>query len=357
MPASIVELGQKYAAGEFDGSNDTCRSLLDAVRSSIKDYAPPADAAAARDLDVKLKSWASYLRKVPRADGVDARGSETFKVGRIDPAAGHFAIGGAGGRGDLLRPVPGGARGISCKRDRATGRSKIRDGDVVVAYGYADAVEALFSEAVGRNFEVVVVDSAPAFAGRRLLNALYAKRVRTTYVRLTAAAPEIERATLVVLGADAVFSNGSILARSGAFAVAALAQRRHVPVLVTCEAYKCHDRVRLDALNANELFEFPSSDETPPLTHHLYLRRDGCSAVAALIRELGGGDGAMGCCRPPRWPLRRRLIRELAECHTARSLRSHGVHLPKRRTSGGGARRPPAAGCSRRFLRGRRPGS
>ena len=55
-----------------------------------------------------------------------------------------------------------------------------------------------------------------------------------TYVRLTAAAPEIERATLVVLGADAVFSNGAVLARSGAFAVAALAQRRHVPVLVTC---------------------------------------------------------------------------------------------------------------------------
>jgi len=48
VPASIVELGQKYAAGEFDGSNDRCRSLLEAVRSSIKDYAPPADAAAAR---------------------------------------------------------------------------------------------------------------------------------------------------------------------------------------------------------------------------------------------------------------------------------------------------------------------
>ena len=87
-----------------------------------------------------------------------------------------------------------------------------------------------------------------------------------------------------MLGADAVFSNGAVLARSGAFAVAALAQRRHVPVLVTCEAYKCHDRVRLDALNANELFEFPSSDETPPLTH---LTRD----VTASSR-VGGGDGA-----------------------------------------------------------------
>ena len=63
MPASIVELGQKYSEGEFDGSNDRCRSLLDAVRSSIKDYAASRRAAAARDLDVKLKSWAAYLEK------------------------------------------------------------------------------------------------------------------------------------------------------------------------------------------------------------------------------------------------------------------------------------------------------
>ena len=130
--------------------------------------------------------------------------------------------------------------------------------------------------------------------------------MRTTYVRLTAAAPEIERATLVELGADAVFSNGAVLARSGAFAVAALAQRRHVPVLVTCEAYKCHDRVRLDALNANELFEFPSADDTPPLIHLTYdvtpssyvsavATEHGLlppSAVAALIRELAEKETA-----------------------------------------------------------------
>ena len=79
-----------------------------------------------------------------------------------------------------------------------------------------------------------------------------------------------------------------------------------MPVLVTCEAYKCHDRVRLDALNANELFEFPSSDETPPLTHLTYdvtpasyvsavATEHGLlppSAVAALIRELAEKETA-----------------------------------------------------------------
>ena len=79
-----------------------------------------------------------------------------------------------------------------------------------------------------------------------------------------------------------------------------------MPVLVTCEAYKCHDRVRLDALNANELFEFPSADDTPPLIHLTYdvtpssyvsavATEHGLlppSAVAALIRELAEKETA-----------------------------------------------------------------
>ena len=71
-----------------------------AARSSgvRKDYAPPKDAAAARDLDVKLKSWAAYLekRREPTASTL-----ETLKVGGINTTTGHFTIG-AGGRGDLL---------------------------------------------------------------------------------------------------------------------------------------------------------------------------------------------------------------------------------------------------------------
>ena len=112
---------------------------------------------------------------------------------------------------------------------------------------------------------------------------------------------------MVVLGADAVFSNGAVLARAGAFAVAALAKRRHVPVVVTCEAYKCHDRVRLDAVDANELFEVPALDkENPPLKHLTYditpssyvsavATEHGLlppSAVAALIRELAEKETA-----------------------------------------------------------------
>ena len=308
IPAPMQTLGTAYASGEYDGANDRCRALLKAVRESVADYEPPENAACARDLDTKLRKWAEYLEKcrAPTASTLAALKRLRLVVSTLPPETSS-----ADARAVIESECD---RFVEERVDLAVreiarrGAAKIRDGDVVVAYGFADAVEALFREAAESvNFEVVVVDAAPSFSGRRLLNALYAKQIRTTYVRLTAAAPEVERATLVVLGADAVFSNGAVLARAGAFAVAALAKRRHVPVVVTCEAYKCHDRVRLDAVDANELFEVPVLDkEIPPLKHLPYditpssyvsavATEHGLlppSAVAALIRELAEKETA-----------------------------------------------------------------
>ena len=100
MPASIVELGKKYSEGEFDGSNDTSE-LAFAV-----EFDQGLRAASGRRRGARFRCQAQImgfvLRKVPGADGVDLGGSETLKVGGINPTTGHLAIGGAGGRGDLL---------------------------------------------------------------------------------------------------------------------------------------------------------------------------------------------------------------------------------------------------------------
>ena len=122
---------------------------------------------------------------------------------------------------------------------------------------------------------------------------------------LHAAAAELARASLVVVGADAVFSNGSVLARAGTFAVAALARAANVPVLVACEAYKFHDRVQLDAVAANELVDLGAVgggaarkrhlryDVTPATYVSAIATEHGLlppSAVAVLVRELGAAE-------------------------------------------------------------------
>ncbi len=57
----------------------------------------------------------------------------------------------------------------------------------------------------------------------------------------------------MVLGASAVLSNGTVIARCGAAAVAMLAASRERPVLVAAETYKFGERVQLDSFTSNEL--------------------------------------------------------------------------------------------------------
>ncbi len=59
--------------------------------------------------------------------------------------------------------------------------------------------------------------------------------------------------TKVLLGAHAVFANGSVMSRVGSSQVALMAKASNVPVLVCCETYKFSERVQTDSFVFNEL--------------------------------------------------------------------------------------------------------
>lgn len=117
-------------------------------------------------------------------------------------------------------------------------------------------------------FEVIVVDSAPLHEGelffsevvcradvpgRNLLEALSAQGIPTTYTLLTSLSPLLSRTSLVLLGASALYANGSLHARAGTALVAMLAKEYRVPVVVAVETYKFTGGVRLDGLGMNEV--------------------------------------------------------------------------------------------------------
>lgn len=64
----------------------------------------------------------------------------------------------------------------------------------------------------------------------------------------------MREATKVFIGASAVLANGSVYARAGSAIVALVAQSFQVPVIVLAETNKFHERVQLDAITTNELF-------------------------------------------------------------------------------------------------------
>ena len=70
---------------------------------------------------------------------------------------------------------------------------------------------------------------------------------------------------MVLLAAQSLLANGSVMCAKGSGIVACVAKEDQVPVLVCCESYKFDDRCAINALdNKNELREF-QLDQRPGL--------------------------------------------------------------------------------------------
>lgn len=92
-------------------------------------------------------------------------------------------------------------------------------------------------------FRVIIVDSLPYLEGQKLLRNLSNAGIDVTYCHLEALGPLIHGATKVFIGASALFSNGSLLARAGTALVCLLARLHSLPVIVAAQACKFSEKV------------------------------------------------------------------------------------------------------------------
>ncbi|KAK3680138.1 hypothetical protein LTR78_000515 [Recurvomyces mirabilis] len=159
---------------------------------------------------------------------------------------------------------------VSGKAIAATASKQIKRGSVVLTYAKSSIVEKTILQAweQGTEFRVIVVDSRPLFEGRKLAESLIqaAPGLELEYLPFSGLAHAVRDATLVLLGAHSMLSNGRLLSRVGTASVAMQAQRRNVPVIVLCESVKFSGKVALDSIVLNEvapaeelLLPFPAS--------------------------------------------------------------------------------------------------
>ena len=132
----------------------------------------------------------------------------------------------------------------------------IQDGDVVVTYGYHALVERCLSQARedGRQFKVVVVDNPDTLSGQEMAKKVSACGIPVTYMANKGGLDVIMKdATHFMLGAEAVFSNGAVYARSGTGSVAMLAEELGVVVVALCEGINFTDRMAINSITYNEI--------------------------------------------------------------------------------------------------------
>jgi translation initiation factor eIF-2B subunit delta len=140
--AAVAALGLRYAAGLHDGANERCVAMLAAFKEFVGDYQLAPNTTVNRDLDKKLKPQIQHL--IDRRPLSASMGAAVRKLRRciatLDPE-----MSAEDAKAALRDEIDAYARERIVLANEAIAKlasEKLRDGDVVVTFGRADAVES-----------------------------------------------------------------------------------------------------------------------------------------------------------------------------------------------------------------------
>lgn len=178
--------------------------------------------------------------------------------------------------------------------------SMIQDGDCILTYGNQRLVRLALREALslGRQFEVAVVDDPFEKSGQDLAKTLRNDDVRVFYYpSLAGIGFNVKRASRVLLGAEAMFANGSLYGIAGTADIALVAKDAGVPVVALLETVNCdRDRVSVDSLTYNEVDPEHSTAESFRLLFDV--TRDKYVSVVVTESEEANASGSTSAILP-----------------------------------------------------------
>ncbi|KAE9581657.1 hypothetical protein CGMCC3_g2105 [Colletotrichum fructicola] len=140
-----------------------------------------------------------------------------------------------------------------------TAADSIENGEVVLTYAHHPLVERALRQAHadGKKFSVTVVDDPFESTGRELaksLRALPGGGVEVSYCPdLSAMRAHLHETSRVLVGAEAMFSNGAMYARAGTSDIAIAAADQGIRVVALSETINFTERVAMDSLTFNEI--------------------------------------------------------------------------------------------------------
>jgi ribose 1,5-bisphosphate isomerase len=128
----------------------------------------------------------------------------------------------------------------SKKRIAEIGSKRVLDDYVVFTHCHSSTVSNMLSMALkeGKNFKVICTETRPAFQGRITAKEMLELGVKTTFIVDSAARSFMKNVDLVVVGADAITSEGNVVNKIGSGTLALLAREARKPFYVVSELLK-----------------------------------------------------------------------------------------------------------------------
>lgn len=151
----------------------------------------------------------------------------------------------------------------SKERIAEIGSKRILDNMVVFTHCHSSTVTYLLRKAKesGKVFEVVCTETRPVFQGRITAKELMSLDLKTTFIIDSAARSFIHKADLVIVGADAITSEGNVINKIGTGTIALLAHEARKPFYVVSELLKfdpatvCGDYEEIEERSPDEVWK------------------------------------------------------------------------------------------------------
>ncbi|MBE0521786.1 MAG: ribose 1,5-bisphosphate isomerase [Candidatus Methanoperedenaceae archaeon] len=126
------------------------------------------------------------------------------------------------------------------KRIGEIGARRVRDGDTIMTHCNSSAAFSIMAEAhsQGKNISVIATESRPRLQGHLTVKQLDGFGIKTSLIVDSAVRYFMKDVDLVVVGADAVTANGSVINKIGTSQLALAASEARTNFIVAAETYK-----------------------------------------------------------------------------------------------------------------------
>jgi len=158
----------------------------------------------------------------------------------------------------------------SKKRIAEIGSKRIKSSSRILTHCHSSTVTYMFERAKkeGKQFEVICTETRPLFQGRITAQELIASDIKATMIVDSAVRFFMNKVDLVMVGADAITSEGNVVNKIGTSLIALAANEARTPFYVVSELLKFDpstvygDYEKIEERNPNEIWsEAPSKIE------------------------------------------------------------------------------------------------
>ena len=193
-------------------------------------------------------------------------------------------------------------RNLETSRERIAeiGAKRIQDGSVIFTHCHSSTVTRLLARARkdGKNFNVICTETRPAFQGRITAKEMVDLGIETTFIVDSAARSFMGNVDVVIVGADAITSEGNVVNKIGTSSIAVLAYEARKPFYVISELLKfdpetlygecekIEQRIPMEVWQEAPkklLVQNPAFDVTPRRYIHGFICEEGLIAPQSIV--------------------------------------------------------------------------